>query len=119
MPLKNPEERRKYHSNYMKNIWYPKNRDVHLGYLKNLKNKLLKYIEDLKRKSSCVDCGISGSKYPRILDFHHIRGSKKFDISAHSKYTLSIDKIKEEITKCDIVCANCHRIRTIYKKETK
>ena len=92
MPLKDPEARRKYHNYYMK-IWYPKNKGRHLGYLKNLKDKLLKYIEDLKMTSTCADCGISGKKYPRILDFHHVRGKKEFDISAHSRQTLSIDKI--------------------------
>jgi hypothetical protein len=116
MPLKDPEARKKYHNYYMK-IWYPKNKEKHLGYLKNLKNRLLKYIEDYKKICICADCGISGKDYPRILDFHHVRGKKKFDISAHSKLTLSLNKIKEEINKCDIVCANCHRIRTIYKKE--
>lgn len=115
MPLKDPEKRKAYHNYYMK-IWYPKNKQKHLGYLKNLKNRLLKYIEDFKRNSSCSDCGIKGNLYPQILDFHHTKGNKKFNISEHSKSTLSIKKIQEEIKKCDVVCANCHRIRTIYKK---
>jgi hypothetical protein len=118
MPLKDPDARRRYHTYYMR-IWYPKNKQRHLSYLRNLKKKLLKYVEDFKKTSVCSDCGISGEKYPRILDFHHTRGRKKFEIAGHAKHTLSLKKIKMEIKKCDIVCANCHRIRTIYKRANR
>lgn len=116
MPLKDPIKRKEYHSAYMKKIWYPKNKEKHLGYIRNLKSKLFKHIEDFKRVSICADCGISGKDYPKILDFHHVRGDKKFNVSEYSRQTSSLIKIKEEISKCDVVCANCHRIRTIYKK---
>lgn len=44
------------------------------------------------------------------MDFDH-REDKKFNIAQLSKIA-SVEKLKEEIAKCDVVCANCHRIRT-------
>ena len=61
--------------------------------------------------SFCMDCGIDD---PRVLEFDHRPGVEKiFNISkAVSGSTRSWALIKKEIDKCDIVCANCHRIRT-------
>ena len=59
--------------------------------------------------SSCMDCGLSD---PRVLEFDH-RRDKKFNVSkAVGQSTRSWKSIQEEINKCDIVCANCHTIRT-------
>lgn len=62
--------------------------------------------------SSCSDCGIFD---PRVLEFDHLpEFEKKFDIArAVSGSTRSWNSILNEINKCEIVCANCHRIRTI------
>jgi hypothetical protein len=55
----------------------------------------------------CADCGNSYPSY--VMDFDHL-GDKSFTISQKIGYSLK--KIKEEIAKCDVVCSNCHRIRT-------
>ena len=47
------------------------------------------------------------SKYARSLDLHHV-GKKAFGLSEKS-YSLSWIKIKEELARCILVCANCHR----------
>jgi len=60
----------------------------------------------------CVDCG--GFFPPYVLDFDHVRGKKKFAISMRK--TPPVDTLLAEIAKCDLVCANCHRIRTFTKK---
>lgn len=53
----------------------------------------------------CMDCGLSDK---RVLDWHHRDPSKKrFDVAGYH----SIQATIEEMEKCDIVCANCHRIR--------
>ena len=55
----------------------------------------------------CVLCGYS--KYLGALDFHHLDPSKKgFEISTRG-LTRSWEKIKMELDKCILVCANCHR----------
>jgi hypothetical protein len=54
----------------------------------------------------CADCG---NRYPHyVMDFDHL-GDKKFTIAG--KQT-SLDQLREEIAKCEVVCANCHRERT-------
>jgi hypothetical protein len=68
-----------------------------------------KKLWDFLLKSSCLDCGI---KDARVLEFDHMR-DKKFNVSrAVSGSTRSWNTILKEIEKCQIVCANCHRIRT-------
>lgn len=73
------------------------------------RNKL--YVFSIKEKSKCMDCGVSD---PRVLDFDHVRGEKIKTIARASWDGWSINKIDEEIAKCDVRCANCHRIKTFY-----
>ena len=58
----------------------------------------------------CKDCG---RKYPSCaMDFDHREGTiKRFCISECAA-NFSIESLKREVLKCDVVCANCHRIRT-------
>lgn len=66
---------------------------------------------ELLCSSSCKDCGISD---PRVLEFDHLpEFDKKFDVArAVCGSTRSWKAIQLEIDKCEIVCANCHRVRT-------
>lgn len=55
----------------------------------------------------CQCCGYN--KYVGALEFHHINSEEKdFGISAKG-YTRSWERVKEELDKCILVCANCHR----------
>ncbi|MFA6494923.1 MAG: hypothetical protein WC246_00960 [Candidatus Paceibacterota bacterium] len=54
----------------------------------------------------CQVCGYD--KYPGALDLHHVNGKKSFGIGDKG-YTRSWEKIKQELDKCILVCANCHR----------
>ncbi len=58
----------------------------------------------------CSDCG---NKDWRVLEFDHVRGTKIKSIADMVGYGFSVERILEEIAKCDIRCANCHRIRTL------
>jgi hypothetical protein len=51
-----------------------------------------------------------------MMDFDHVRGEKLFDVSRMVGPGLSLELIKAEIAKCDVVCANCHRIRTFERR---
>lgn len=67
------------------------------------------YVKNIKESSPCMDCG---KYYPHyIMDFDH-QHSKEFIISKAVNNGTSIDRIKNEISKCELVCANCHRERT-------
>ena len=114
MPHTDPEKRRDYHAKYMKEVWYPKNTGKHVAYVKRNKVRVAEFIESYKRERECADCGFSGKEFPYVLDFDHIRGGtqKKFNIGSWSRSVLSVEAITREIEKCQLVCANCHRIRT-------
>lgn len=58
----------------------------------------------------CTDCGVRYPPY--VMDFDHVRGVKIIDLSNVRRAKWSFAKIQEEIDKCEVVCANCHRIRT-------
>lgn len=60
-------------------------------------------------KHSCTDCGESDL---RVLQFDHVRGTKRHNISDMLKNGYAWSAILLEIFKCDIVCANCHQIRS-------
>lgn len=67
-----------------------------------------KQVVDTLKANPCVDCG--GRFPPECMDFDHAPDSVKlFDIS---KATCTVVKLLAEIKKCELVCANCHRIRT-------
>lgn len=67
-----------------------------------VRDYVLAYLKD----HPCVDCG---EVDPIVLEFDHVR-DKVFNISQASGYGL--DRIKEEIDKCEVRCANCHRQKT-------
>jgi lysyl-tRNA synthetase class I len=77
---------------------------------------LARYIQELKSNTPCMDCKLIYPYY--VMDFDHVRGQKHANVMELIK-TLSKKKIDEEIAKCEIVCSNCHRVRTYMRKENK
>ncbi len=57
----------------------------------------------------CVDCG---QKDVRVLDFDHVRGKKSEHVVRLAGVGYSWSIIEAEIAKCEVRCANCHRIKT-------
>lgn len=57
----------------------------------------------------CLDCGLK-DEVVAVYDFHHLDPTKK-DFSLGKAKTLSFAKIKPELDKCVLLCANCHRRR--------
>lgn len=70
--------------------------------------EIAEWLEGIKKTKSCQDCGNDDF---RVLEFHH-RGDKKFNVGDSVRLGLAKAKILAEIAKCDILCANCHRIET-------
>jgi hypothetical protein len=73
------------------------------------------FVFDHKANHPCVDCGNSD---PVVLEFDHTGTDKLANVSDMVKNGLSLKRIQEEIDKCDVVCANCHRIRTYSRRTT-
>jgi len=75
----------------------------------------LERIEGLKENVPCKDCGCLFP--PEAVDFDHVLGSKVKNVSA-MRLNSQWDAVLEEISKCEIVCANCHRVRTRHQKNS-
>lgn len=58
----------------------------------------------------CVDCGETDI---RVLEFDHVRGNKSASITNLLKNVTSWKVIEAEIAKCEVRCANCHRLKTL------
>lgn len=65
-------------------------------------------INFFKSERPCYDCG--GTFPPEAMDFDHVSGIKKFNVSKGLMHAW--DSVREEVDKCQLVCAICHRIRT-------
>jgi kynurenine formamidase len=70
---------------------------------------------DYKEKKGCLDCKI---KYPHhILEFDHVMAAKKIDTVYRVLMKYGEKKAWEEVEKCEVVCANCHKQRTFLREE--
>jgi len=80
---------------------------------RELKAMRVRRLNDYKRAQPCKDCG--QHLIPEAMDFDHL-GDKSFDISKGNRKR-SWPAVLSEIAKCDLVCANCHRVRTARRRE--
>jgi hypothetical protein len=76
------------------------------------KAKVRRFLSRVKNHP-CVDCG--GEFHHAAMDFDHVRGDKDFCISNAMRGQFSMKRLKNELRKCELVCSNCHRVRT-YKR---
>jgi len=85
---------------------HPKRGAQHTRVTKQAHRALL---SEIKLERGCADCSYRGA--PEALDFDHLPGSdKRRNVGAMLGY--SWEAILSEVDKCEVVCANCHRIRT-------
>jgi len=123
---KNPEEvkrklertRRWHEKNRVRRAKYKKD---NAKYFATLSRKSAERIRDkfnlLKMERPCYDCG--GMFPPHMTDWDHLpQFEKKFAIGP-SVRCKSMDSVIDEIAKCQLVCANCHRERTKIRREQK
>ena len=82
-------------------------KDCHAGYVREKYHKRKDEISLYKEEHGCAKCG---EKRPYCLDFHHIDPkTKSFTIARVIANRSGIESILDEIKKCVILCANCHR----------
>ena len=63
---------------------------------------------ELKEGKPCADCG---QVFHHVcMDWDHVRGEKLMNVS--QMVNRAWDQVLAEIEKCELVCANCHRLRT-------
>ncbi len=77
---------------------------------KNIQQRNGRFIWNYLLKHPCVDCGEDN---PIVLEFDHKDNVEKLkEISRMKGQGFSIEKLEKEISKCDVRCSNCHKIRT-------
>jgi hypothetical protein len=74
---------------------------------------LQKFVIDFLVEHPCVDCGESDLL---VLDFDHVRGIKVAGIADLITRERPLVMLKDEIAKCDVRCANCHRRKTLRER---
>lgn len=68
------------------------------------------WLDEMREATPCADCG---QKFPAVcMDFDHVRGVKSHTIAKMVGDGYTKAAILEELEKCELVCSNCHRIRT-------
>lgn len=75
---------------------------------KRSRSRNQQYVYNYLRQNQCQDCGEDDIV---VLEFDHLR-DKSFNISYGIRAGYSLQRIKDEIAKCEVVCANCHKRRT-------
>ena len=117
MPWKDPEKRRAYHREYMR-AYYRAHRAEHIAFVQDVRRRTRaaarKLVAELKSRP-CPDCG--GHFPPVAMDFDHVKGNKRGIISRMTNAPMSGANLLAEIDNCEVVCANCHRLRTLHRRQ--
>ena len=111
MPWKDIEKRREAIRKH-----YYANRQSYIDKALKRKQEIRAWVTEIKNKSPCTDCKIQYPSY--VTDFDHVGRDKKDTVSSLIN-SGNLAKIKLEIAKCELVCSNCHRIRTYKRKKDK
>ena len=77
------------------------------------KKRNRKFVTDYLNNHPCVDCGNTDI---RVLEFDHINDDKEGNISHAVNNAWSLERLTSEMSKCKVRCANCHRIKTIERR---
>lgn len=94
---------------YMKKH-YKENKAYYINKAKAKKEQIKKIVDDYKAQTPCMDCGKNFPHY--CMDFDHRDPTTKLECVASLIGNNNFKALVDEIQKCDLVCAICHRIRT-------
>ena len=110
MPYKDPEKRREAAlKNYHKYKHELARKQRRYLSTKARRIKVRKIMEKYKNQP-CLDCG---NRFPpECMDFDHVMGEKKTDVSRLINTGHAITTVLKEAAKCELICSNCHRTRT-------
>tara|TARA_R100001440_G_scaffold15358_1_gene26141 strand:+ start:4079 stop:4438 length:360 start_codon:yes stop_codon:yes gene_type:complete len=112
MPFKDPRVRKAYNKAYQKKH-YQENKNYYKAKALLSKSEQRKwnreFVNRVKKMFGCIDCRESNVL---VLEFDHVKGEKVANIANMVHRPHSIKAIKKEMRKCEIRCANCHRIKT-------
>lgn len=90
------------------------NRCLYVKYTRPNTERKTKLVHDYKMAAGCADCGFK--QHPAALEFDHLPGTQKSFNIGEKIGCSSMERIWAEIAKCEVVCANCHAIRTAERR---
>lgn len=94
---------------------YERNKEAYLERINARRMEIKLFVRDHKASIGCADCGI---KDWRVLDYDHLPEFNKITPIVYAvRDGWSKKRILSEIAKCEVVCANCHRIRTCERRD--
>ena len=105
MPYKDRNKQKEYQQKHHQRTKKKKRKQQN-----QLKDKRQHFVlEEMQRRGGkCAKCGFSDI---RALDWHHLDPDEKVNsISEMIRDRVSMDKLQAELDKCELICANCHRI---------
>jgi hypothetical protein len=89
--------------------WYENNKQHHVENVMDRKRRLRDeardYVWNYLLSHPCENCGESD---PIVLEFHHT-GSKESNVSELIYRADSILQVVQEISRCQVLCGNCHK----------
>ena len=88
--------------------WYQKNKERHKVNVRKRKQELKEWFRNYKETLSCSECG--ESRGPCLVFHHKDSAEKESEIGDMVSNNYSKESILEEISKCIVLCANCHLV---------
>ena len=96
--------------------YHARRRPISLTQKRARQQGLIAWMRELKSSRPCTDCG--GWFHPAAMTFDHLRGTSKRGDVSNLLYAGYRKVLLDEIAKCELVCANCHAVRT-FMRETQ
>ncbi len=101
---------KRYQREYHKQEWYPSHTGERIQETKERRAELQEWYTNYKATLHCKNCS---EWRPECLQFHHRDPKQKaFNVSHWIRNGVSLETLKAEIAKCDVLCANCHALET-------
>ena len=115
MPYKDPAVKKAKHAAYSA-AYYAKNKEKVMALSKANRAVGKAKWDAFKYTLKCTKCGFS---HPAALDFHHVNPSEKENLVSKLVGNGCFAAAMEEVQKCIVLCANCHRIHHYEENSVK
>lgn len=117
MPFKDINTRKAYMKEYSQKYYQDNMEHLKARTLlsnRKIRNRNREFLKEIKEKSPCMDCGEFYPYY--VMHFDHIF-EKNASLANLSRACVSLERLQQEVDNCELVCSNCHAIRTHERRQ--
>lgn len=104
MPYKDSEKQKQ-----AKRDWYKRNKAKVAETSRQQRARNREWLNEQK-SVPCQDCKLTWPPY--VMEYHHRIDEEKLDSVGNLLMNAGRQRVLDEIAKCDLLCSNCHRVRT-------